>query len=113
MQLPDSVKVGPFLFDIMPRDEQWHRITDDWGSMVIDDLEINIVTTERPPVFIVDTLVHEIFHAIWDVFHLEEDDTEERIVATLATGWLGVLRDNPELVSCLLQVAPKAEDATE
>lgn len=44
-----------------------------------------------------DTLIHEIFHAIFFTYGIEEDDNEERTVAALGTAWVQVLRDNPEL----------------
>ncbi len=45
----------------------------------------------------VDTLLHEIFHAIFFTYGIQEDDDEERTVAALGTAWVQVLRDNPEL----------------
>ncbi len=44
-----------------------------------------------------ETLWHEILHAIWSYFHLEEKVDEEQAVACLSTGIVMVMRDNPEL----------------
>ena len=42
-----------------------------------------------------DTLLHEIFHAIFWAYGIEDKDEEERTVSTMATGWAAFLRDNP------------------
>lgn len=97
MELPDKIKIGPYLFDVAERNEAWHRQTGDFGSMVFEDLQINIVTSHRPHALVVDTLVHEVLHSIWAAAHLEEKDAEEKIVATMATWFLLVWQDNPEL----------------
>ena len=60
-------------------------------------LQINVVVEGRPQMFVLDTLVHELLHGVWSVTHLSDEDKEERVVASIATGWLAVLRDNPEL----------------
>ena len=97
MELPDKIKIGPYLFDIAERNEAWHRQTGDYGSMVFEDLQINVVTSHRPHALVVDTLVHEVFHAIWEAGHLTDKDDEEKIVATLATWWLLTWNENEEL----------------
>lgn len=97
MELPDKIKIGPYLFDVAERNEVWHRQTGDYGSMVFEDLQINIVTSHRPRALVVDTLIHEIFHAIWEAGHLTDKDDEEKIVATLATWWVLVWDENKEL----------------
>lgn len=47
------------------------------------------------------TLIHEIFHAIWNIFGLPPRPGEERAVTVLSNGWLTVLRDNPKLMELL------------
>lgn len=48
-----------------------------------------------------DTLLHEILHAVYFVWNLEDKDDEERTVTGLSTGLSTVLHDNPELVELL------------
>lgn len=45
----------------------------------------------------VDTLVHEIMHAIWHVRGLQDSDGEERVVSVLSSGWVEVLARNADL----------------
>ena len=46
----------------------------------------------------IDTLLHELNHAIYWAYGLEDADKEERVVATFATAWTQVFRDNPDLL---------------
>lgn len=48
-----------------------------------------------------NTLLHELFHAIWTTYALENDDKEERVVTVLSNGLAQVWRDNPDLVKFL------------
>lgn len=55
------------------------------------------------PVEEVDTVLHEIFHAIRHTMQLPIDpETEELVVAALATGLVGVLQDNPKFAQWLI-----------
>lgn len=44
-----------------------------------------------------DTLLHEVLHAIYSAFQLQDGETEERVVGNLATGLMTVLDENPWL----------------
>jgi hypothetical protein len=47
----------------------------------------------------VDTLLHEVFHAIWAIGQLKDKgQEEERAVAVMATYMTQVIRDNPHLM---------------
>jgi hypothetical protein len=68
----------------------------------------------------VDTVLHEIHHAIWWAYGIHDRDNQERIVSVLGTAWMQIWRDNPALVEWLsastrlmngaapIQEAPKA-----
>jgi hypothetical protein len=48
---------------------------------------------------LVDTLLHEVFHAIWAIGQLKDKgQEEERAVAVMATYMTQVIRDNPHLM---------------
>lgn len=52
----------------------------------------------------VDTVLHEVLHAICYTMKLNEPiDTEEKFVSALATGLIGVIQDNPEFASWLIE----------
>ena len=44
-----------------------------------------------------DTLLHEVLHAVYREYGLQDEDKEERTVATLATGITQTMCDSPEL----------------
>jgi len=50
-----------------------------------------------------DTLIHELFHAIWDTRGCPKEMQEEECVGRLASGWATIMRDNPELTIALTQ----------
>ena len=48
---------------------------------------------------LVDTVIHELNHAIWAIGNLKtEKEEEERVVAVMASYWTQIFRDNPELI---------------
>lgn len=49
----------------------------------------------------VDTVLHEVTHAIYWAYVIEDKDEEERIVTTMARAWTQVWRDNPDLLGWL------------
>lgn len=97
--LPDSVKVGPFVYAIRKLD----RLSDEdnWGECDSGTLTISLKRAQPSPVFALDSLMHEVGHAIWKLFALGDENKEETAVAALATGWVMVLTDNPALAKCL------------
>lgn len=76
-----------------PRD-----IGDDYGECRSHECAIK-VSTEQAEIQQRDTLLHEICHGV--DFEMDTKLTE-RATRLMATGLLGVLRDNPELVAYLI-----------
>lgn len=59
--------------------------------------QIIVIDALQSPVEEADTLLHEVLHAIAYTMKIGLDlDDEEKVVAALATGLLGVIQDNPE-----------------
>ena len=57
------------------------------------------------PVEEADTILHEIFHAIWYCMSIAEGGAdEEAVVRRMASGTLGVLMDNPHLLEYFKQI---------
>ena len=51
---------------------------------------------------LVDTVLHEILHAIWRLGQLKDvKETEERTVSVTASYFAQIIRDNPELIAWL------------
>lgn len=94
--LPKSLKVGACEVAI----ELKARLdNDDFGQFDPNDHAI-LLKNEQPSLgAAVDTLLHEIFHAIWTLTSLRVGDDEERIVSTLSLWQSQVLTDNPALTT--------------
>ena len=100
-KLPPSIRVGAYDFEI----EQWHANkaagARRWGECSCTEMRISIQQDMPCRVQTVHTLVHEINHAVWWAFGVEDEDKEERTVNLSANGWTCVYRDNPWLLDWL------------
>lgn len=101
--LPSSIRIAAFDVSI----HAWNHLTataverfGEWSS-----IECCIrVDTAVNPLKVVDTLLHEINHGIYWAYGIEDGDKEERVVATMATAWLQIYRDNPKLLSWISDI---------
>jgi len=96
---PTKIKVGyrDFLVEWMP-----DEVVNDKQRLGITYLNSGIIQI-NPKQDVreqVNTLFHEVMHAVWWVYGLDEGELkEERVILTLANGLCGVFRDNPELAA--------------
>ena len=97
MNLPSKVRIA--CFDV--KVEDWNYISANanhaFGEFSVNEQLIRIDTTINR-MLIVDSFIHEINHAIYWAYGIDDKDEEERIVSTMATGWTQVYRDNPEVL---------------
>lgn len=95
--LPASIRVAAFDFAVVP----WHPMSSAasrrYGEFSAMEGVIR-VDPQAGNVKTCDTLLHEIGHAIWWAYNIQDEDKEERVVATTATAWTQILRDNPDLL---------------
>lgn len=102
-ELPKKVRVACFDIDI----ENWHphnaNVRGAFGEFSALENRIRIDCSIND-VKIIDTLVHEINHAIYWAYNIEDSDKEERIVATFATAWTQVYRSNPALLTFIAEM---------
>jgi hypothetical protein len=70
-----------------------------WGLYDSNINRITLVHSICDTQHVVEVLLHEISHAIYDKSKLEDTDLEERIVATFSIGWTQIYRDNPWLTA--------------
>ena len=97
IHLPEKVKVACFDVALSPWTAHEGAVERRYGAFTALALKIEVDLTVHPTK-VVDTLLHELGHAIWWAYGIEDEDKEERVVATLATAWTQVYRDNPELL---------------
>lgn len=98
--LPKSVKVGYRTVHFKTVDE---RVTHALGVFNTRDGVIGL-TTSQDDQELANTILHEIFHAVWHIYGLPHSEQEEQVVTTLSNGFSGVLRDNPKLFEVLARM---------
>lgn len=95
--LPDVVRIGAFDFAIEKMDVRDAMSRGVYGQC---STQLQIISIQRHMPSrqkAIDTLLHELLHAIWWERDLEDADKEERTVGCLGTGLVQVHRDNPWL----------------
>ncbi len=100
MKLPNKIKVACFDIEIREWDTKTANMRRCYGEYSADELIIRIDVTQKEQ-RVVETLIHEIIHAIYNLYNINDDDKEERIVSAMSRGWLQVYRDNPDLLKLI------------
>lgn len=94
--LPTSLRIGPY--DIAVELVDKFEPDSAWGQFDGGKATISLVVVQPSEMFALNVVLHEIMHVLYELFHLQPIDDEERIASTLAAGWVQVLRDNKQLV---------------
>lgn len=97
--LPKSIRVGTTKYEILIV-----RPSENWGRCNTAGNWIEIGEDQGTGVRAVETLIHEITHAIHHAYVIKDGDDEERMVTTLARGWAQVYYDNPALLRWMSKV---------
>lgn len=77
------------------------------------DKAITFDPRQQDPEYVLDTMIHEIAHAIWTQSPLGVAADEETAVTTIASGLARVMIENPKLGPWLAAMAKVAHDQTE
>ena len=101
-EFPTSVRIGHFDYRV----EDWHptqaALANRYGEC--DHMAKTIrVTRCHGDKKAAETLIHEVLHAIFTEWVIEDGDKEERIVTTLAGALCTAWRDNPEAFEWIRQ----------
>src|SRR3990167_11245539 len=90
--VPPAVKVGPLRYTISFAPDVGHRGA--WGECN-SGLRTIELDTSIPPQQAPVTLLHELMHAVWQVYGRHDDtpELEERVIGDLAMGLAQVLQD--------------------
>ncbi len=97
MKLPNKIKVACFDIEIREWDAKTANVRGCFGEYSGDECIIRIDATHNSQ-RVVETLIHEITHAIYHLYCISDEDKEERIVTAISRGWFQVYRDNPEVL---------------
>lgn len=113
-QLPDTIRVGHRDFTIKKMSPAWASDTGDSGEFCGAQEEIRIQANMPSRHYAVEVVLHEVAHAIFDMFGLDADSdekiTEERAIHAMGCGWTQVFRDNPELLEWITETLHEEED---
>jgi len=102
--LPKTLRIGYETYSL----EAMAATAEDEGSFSSETNTIRAKLAGRGERAIANTLIHEILHGIFYQSGLGETcQQEEAVVNTLANGLSQVMRDNPEAMRRILQMATK------
>lgn len=93
--LPEFIRIGPFNFAITKMSENRASSERRYGFCSTVEQEIGIQRNVPSAQKAVDTFLHEINHAIYYAYDLQDDDKEERTCGSMATAMVQIFRDNP------------------
>lgn len=105
--IPDTIRVGPFDMAIRLIHHREAEAEQRWGCFHSVSQAIEIQEDFPTAQKAADTLLHEIGHAIYWTYGINDKDNEERIVSTFATGWVQVYQDNPWLMNWIKRAIGK------
>ena len=97
-ELPKTIKLGPH--DLLICDLPGAQRDGLLGQFCSKELTIRLDSSQKKSI-LADTLVHEIFHALWWTYHLHDSQGQEHIISVMASVWVQIYRDNPTLVDWL------------
>lgn len=100
MFLPETIRVGPFKYNVIPMKDGESEQLDAHGSCSNKNLVIKIDKGQADQM-VVETLFHEIEHAINHLADVDDKTEEEDAVRRTTPLRLAVFRDNPDLFRLL------------
>lgn len=104
LKIPTTVKIGYSTFKIEPQNSNWKDKNKAVGMCRVEKSLIEYCS-EQSQTEIVNTILHEILHAVIYVFDIEFDTNkkEECLVTKMANGLHTLLSDNPDLMRWLAE----------
>lgn len=100
-RLPASIRIGPYEFEIEKMSSRTSASRARYGECNTQEQRIAVATDLASAAKAVDTFLHEALHGCWWVMSLENGDTQERVVCSLAVAMTSLYRDNPWLLDWL------------
>ena len=97
MELPKIIKVAGFDITIERMNHavsMSDQVFGDW-TPIEQKIRIDLALSRHK---VVDTMIHELLHAIHWAYVIKNEDEEERIVSVTSTALTQVFRDNPDLM---------------
>ncbi len=97
-KLPKAIRVGAQACTLNLKAFPEHERL--WGTYDSDMHTITIDAATPTPERLVETVLHEIYHALWSCWYIGTKD-EEDVIKLLAPAWICLIKDNPALARWL------------
>ena len=110
LSCPRSIRVGPYDIVMIAEGAAWETANRRFGEFSAVEQAIRFNGEMPSAAKMLDTVVHEIFHAIFWSYDLSDKDDEERTVSSMATGWVAFLRDNPAFNAWMMGIVARLQD---
>ncbi len=107
MKIPTSVRVSAFDIEIVEFTVHDGVDLERLGEFSAVQQRIRVDESLKPQKRL-DTVLHEVNHAVYWAYNLDDDDEEERIVSTFATAWAQIYRDNPAFLQWVNETVEQA-----
>jgi hypothetical protein len=110
--LPKAIRVGAFDFAVEELKPMTAGALRRFGEFSAMENCIR-VDPQADRIKVLDTLLHEIGHAIFWAYNIDDKDDEERTVGIQASAWTQIYRDNPDLLRFIGEsVTPQSQGIT-
>lgn len=105
-KIPESIRIGCYDYKVQVRTNVESIGNANVGEFSPREVLI-VVNTQMDPIYSLNTLIHEINHAIMYVESTShtEDWSNEYIVNLMANAWVQIYRDNPELLKYIVETS--------
>lgn len=104
MDLPSEIRIGPFDYSVVEISaEQAEELRDD--ANIDCEALVMQVNVDQAKTVVLESLTHEILHALWSLAGGHSLTTEEMWVAKMAPLLLCLVRDNPAVLRMLNEYA--------
>lgn len=102
-KLPSKVYVLGHEYIIEEMSEKLHKEREAYGDCCNEKKLIRIYCGMAMSA-VRDTLLHEILHAVWNLYYLQNNEEEEKAVSRISTGLIGLFDDprNAKVMSFLM-----------
>jgi hypothetical protein len=108
--LPKAIRVAAYDIKVINWDTHTACANRRFGEFCALEFCIRVDATVDP-MKVLNTLIHEINHAVYWAYGLEDEDKEERVVSTMAIGWTQIYRDNPHLIRWIEATSKPKQDS--
>ena len=98
-----KIKVGAYVFTVEPMTKDYFHQSkryaefDNYNSVIKVYMDVSNA-------HILDSLLHEINHALYFAYGIRDEDNEERTVTKIASGWAMIYKDNPKLLDTIKEL---------